>query len=134
MSQENVEIAKRSVEAFAAGGVERALSFLSRDVVWYPFPEWVEESEFHSHDGFRRMAAFFTDTFDDFAIRVEEFRDLGDRVVELGETTGRIKGSTGAPICQPLAIVLSDFRDGKIGQGRNFSTWRQALEAVRLRE
>ena len=62
-----------------------------------------------------------------------EFRDLGDRVVELGEITGRIK-ATGVPIRQPFAMVLSDFRDGKIGEGRNFLTWQQALEAVGLRE
>jgi hypothetical protein len=33
MSQENVEIAKRSIEALAAGGVEAALAFVSRDSV-----------------------------------------------------------------------------------------------------
>jgi ketosteroid isomerase-like protein len=133
MSQENVEIAKRSIEALAAGGVEAALAFVSRDSVWYPYPGWVEESEYRGHDGFRRMAALFGDNFDDVVIRVEEFREVGDRVVELGEITGRIKGS-GVPIRQPHAMVLSDFRDGKIGEGRNFLTWRQALEAVGLRE
>ena len=133
MSEENVEIAKRSIDALAAGGVEAGLAFVSRDVVWYPFPEWVEQSAFRGHDGFRRTAACLRTSFDDFALRIEEFRDFGDRVVELGEMTGRIKGSA-APIRQPSAMVLSDFRDGKIGQGRNFSTWRQALQAVELRE
>src|SRR5262249_33198485 len=91
MSQENVEIAKRSIEALAAGGAESALAFVARDSVWYAFPEWVEESAFRGHDGFRRMAALFADMFDDFALRIEEFREFGDRVVELGEMTGRIK-------------------------------------------
>ena len=133
MSQENVEIAKRSIEALAAEGVEAALSFLACDVVWYPYPGWVEESEYRGHDGFRRMAALYADNFDDYAIRIEEFRDVGDRVVELGENTGGIKGS-GVSIRQPIGIVLSDFRDGKIGEGRNFLTWPQALEAVGLSE
>lgn len=118
MSRDNVAIAKRSMEALTAARC--------------PCPEWVEESAYRGHDGFRKMAVLYADNFDDFAIRIEEFRDLGDRVVELGEITGRIKG-TGV-IRQPLGMVLSDFRDGKIGEGRNFLTRRQALEAVELRE
>ena len=51
----------------------------------------------------------------------------------LAETFGRIKGS-GVPIRQPLGMVSSDFRDGKIGENRNFLTWQEALEAVGLRE
>jgi hypothetical protein len=31
-------------------------------------------------------------------------------------------------------MVWSGFRDGKIGDQRNFLTWQQALEAVGLRE
>ena len=51
----------------------------------------------------------------------------------LGETAGRIKDS-GVPIRQPLGVVYSDFRDGRIGKSRNFLTWRQALDAVGLSE
>jgi ketosteroid isomerase-like protein len=133
MSQENVEIVKRSFDAFAAGGVESLLAFVSADVAWYPFPEWVEESEYRGHDGFRRVMAVWTENFDDFKVEVHEFRQVGDRVLFLGETAGRIKGS-GVPIRQPLGIVFSDFRDGQVGEARNFLTWQQALEAVGLRE
>jgi hypothetical protein len=95
MSQENVEIhvaGERGdrgavLRAFAAGGVESLLAFVSADVAWYPFPEWVEESE-----------------------------------------------CSGVPIRQPLGIVFSDFRDGQIGEARNFLTWQQTLAAVGLRE
>jgi ketosteroid isomerase-like protein len=134
MSQENVEIANRFIGAYAAGaGIERALPVFSPDAVVYPFPEWVEESQYQGHVGVRKLTAVWTDSFDDFAIEVEEVRDLGDRVVILGETTGRVKG-TGVPIRQPVGAVLSDFRDGKIGEARFFLTWQQALEAVGLRE
>jgi hypothetical protein len=66
-------------------------------------------------------------------LEVREVRRVGDRVVVLGETVGRIKGS-GVPIRQPIGTVYSDFRDGRIGEGRNFLTWREALEAVGLPE
>jgi ketosteroid isomerase-like protein len=115
-------------------GVECALAFVSPDVVWHAFPQLVDESEFRGHDGVRRMAAMFPDSVEDFEMRVEEFRDCGDRVVELWTMSGRIKGSTGPRVRQQFAIVLSNFRDGMIGEGRNFSTWREALEFAGLRE
>jgi hypothetical protein len=30
--------------------------------------------------------------------------------------------------------VFSDFRDGRIGEVRNFASWQQALEAAELAE
>jgi hypothetical protein len=75
----------------------------------------------------------WTDNFGAFKLDVYEFREVGDRVVFLGETAGRIKGS-GVPIRQPLGVVYSDFRDGRIGEARYFLTWQQALEAVGLPE
>jgi ketosteroid isomerase-like protein len=104
MSQENVEVVRRFFGAFAAGGVEAALAFVRPDAVVYPFPEWVEESEYRDHDGFRRVIAVWTDNFDNFKLEVCEIREVGDRVLMLGETAGRIK-SSGVPIRQPLGAV-----------------------------
>ena len=89
--------------------------------------------EYHGHDGLRAIVGVWTENFDDFELAIQEVREVGDRVLVLGETTGRIKGS-GVPIRQPLGMVWSGFRDGKIGDQRNFLTWQQALEAVGLRE
>ena len=58
---------------------------------------------------------------------------MGDRVLSLGETAGRIKGS-GVPIRQPIGAVYSDFRGGTVGEFRNFLSWRQALDEVALSE
>ena len=133
MSQENVEIAMRAYDTFAAGGIDAALPYFAPDVVAYPFPEWLEESEYRGHDGLRALIAVWTDNFDEFEFHNQGFREVGDSVLVLGETAGKIKGS-GVPIRQPLGVVYSDFRDGMIGKTRNFLTWRQALDAVGLRE
>jgi hypothetical protein len=55
------------------------------------------------------------------------------QVLVLAETVGRIKGS-GLPIRQPFGAIYWDFRDGRIGETRNFLTWREALEAAGLSE
>ncbi len=53
MSQENVEVVKRAYDALSAGGIEASLAYFRPDVVAYPFPEWVEASEYRGHDGQR---------------------------------------------------------------------------------
>ncbi len=133
MPKANVELVQRSQDLFAAGGIEATLPCFAEDVVVHPFPEWVEESEYHGHEGLRALIAVWIDNFDEFEFHASEIRDLGDTVLSLGETAGRIKGS-GTPIRQPLGGVFSEFRDGRIGRCDYFLTWKQALEKVRLTE
>jgi hypothetical protein len=54
-------------------------------------------------------------------------------VLMLAETVGRIKGSR-VPIRQPFGALFGGFRNGQIGEIRNFLTWRDALEAAGLSE
>ena len=133
MSQENVAIVRQAYEAFAAGGVDATGPSFAPDAIHHAYPEWVTQSEYRGPDGLRTLLAEFTDNFDNFEFDVRELRDCGDSVVMLGEIFGRIRGS-GVPIRQPLGAVYSDFRDGQIGQARNFLTWREALEAAGLSE
>ena len=133
MSQENVKIVRQVFKAFAAGGIEAALAYFSPNVALYAFSEWPGPSEYRGHDGIRALIAEWTENFDDFHIEVHEVRDIGERVLLLAETFGRIKDSR-VPIRQPLGAIYWDFRDGKIGETRNFLTWRQALEAAGLSE
>jgi ketosteroid isomerase-like protein len=129
MSQQNVEVVRKSFEAHGAGGIEAPLPFDAPDFVWDAGPEWVEDRIYRGHDGARRLDAIFHDNFADYALEVHEIRAVGDRVLALYEATGRIRDS-GLPIRQPVGIVLSHFRDGMIGKVRSFFSWREALEAV----
>jgi ketosteroid isomerase-like protein len=133
MSQENVEIVQRAFEAFNQRGSEAAMAFFAPDVVSYPFREWPGASEYRGHDGMRALLAEWTENFDDFELEVGEIRQVGDRVLVLAETVGRIKGSR-VPIRQPFGALYWGFRNGQIGETRNFLTWREALEAAGLSE
>jgi ketosteroid isomerase-like protein len=129
MSQENVEVVRKSFEAHRAGGIEAALAFYASDLVWDAGPEWVEDRVYRGHDGARRLDAIFVESFDDYGLTVHEIRAVGEQVLALYEATGRIKGS-GLPIRQPIEIVLSDLHDGVIGRVQSFFSWKQALDAV----
>ncbi len=101
------------------------------DLVVHPFPEWIEQPTYRGHDGLRAIMAVWTESFDEFQIVPSELRELGDRAVMLGETTGRIKGVS---IRQPIGVAYADFRDEQIGEFSNFLSWRQALEAVGIED
>jgi ketosteroid isomerase-like protein len=132
MSQANVEIVRRAFEAYNAGGVEAVLPFYAADVILYtPRITSSEDSVYCGHDGARRMETAFADYFDEFAWEIHEIRDARERVLVRATMTGRIKDSD-APIRQRAAAIVSDFRDGLIGEIRFFTTWQQALAAVGL--
>jgi ketosteroid isomerase-like protein len=131
MSQENVEVVRKSFEAHRAHGIEGSLPFYAPDFVWDTGPDWIEDRLYRGHDGARRLDAIFRESFEDYALAVHEIRAIGVRVLALYEATGRIKDS-GLPIRQPIGLVLSDFHDGMIGKVRSFFTWSEALEAVGL--
>lgn len=133
MSAKNVEIVRRTFDAFGAGGFDAMLPFYPEDVVWHPAPEWIEDQVYRGHDGARKLSAIWTENFDDLALQPREVRDLQDRVLVLAEATGRAK-ETGLPLRQPYAMVYSDFRQSKIGEVRFYFTWQDALEAVGLQE
>ena len=133
MSQENVEVVQRVFDGFAARGVDAALPSFAPDVVLYTYPEWPGPAEYRGHDGMRSLMDEWTENFDDFEMEVFEVREVGDSVLVLAETVGRIKGSS-VPIRQPFGAHFWAFRDGQIGEARTFLTWREALEAAGLRE
>ncbi len=134
MSQENVELTRRTVVAWNSGGVEAVLRFCPDNVVWHPFPQWPDGAEPRTgHDGVRELMQAWLDNFDDFKLVLDEARDLGDRVLVLGAMDGQSKGS-GSLIHQPFGWVCSDFREGLIGQMRFFLTREEALEAAGLSE
>jgi hypothetical protein len=90
------------------------------------------EGVFRGHEGLRRWWDNFLGVFPDYAIEVEELRDLGD--VTLAHIRGWGHGADSAtPLIDPLWMPLR-WRDGKCVWWRNCATQADALEAARVRE
>jgi len=49
----------------------------------------IEVGGIHGREGFRRYFEVLGDTWEDFRVVIEEYRDLGDRVLVLGRTEAR---------------------------------------------
>jgi ketosteroid isomerase-like protein len=133
MSQENVEIVRRSLEAFNSGEFEAAVELWDAEGEWIPaMAGAVEDNVYRGQAALRR---YFDELFESFsAVRVDdvELRDLGNRVLVLYRLSvlGR---DSGVAVDQPGGIVYQ-LRGGKIVHGRSYLSNREALEAVGLSE
>jgi ketosteroid isomerase-like protein len=135
MSQENVEAFKRGLEAGNRGDVETLLEELDPEVEWHNALLALlrgEQAVFRGHDGVREMIRDLNEAFDEIHIEISEIRDLGDRLVAIGRTRARGKGS-GVPTETPLAL-LTEVKNGKTISIRGYLDPKQALEAAGLSE
>jgi ketosteroid isomerase-like protein len=130
MSQENVEIIRRAMEAYNSHGVDGLIDFAHPGVTVYPFPEWVEEPIYRGKDGWKALLEEWTENFDDFKWETEQLIDAGEKVVALVRLQGHIKG-TRVPVSQPVgAVFVGFYDDGTVAEARFFMTFREALEAA----
>ena len=133
MSQENVEIVKRALDAFNRRDVDAIMELTSSDFTYYP--SLVGAVEHRSFSGREGMEQYFEDqrnAWEDLRALPDEFRDLGDRVLVLGRMEGRGKGS-GVPIGSPLGTI-TDFRDRKMSRVRIYLDPAEASRAAGLDE
>ena len=136
MSQENVEIVKRGVEAWQRDDFDSWLATLDSAMEWHTGLERLAEgteSFYRGHDGMRRAWTAYRNEFDDFEVEAQELRDLGDdRVVLLGRFRWRGPAS-GIATESPLGMVFT-VRGGKIIRSVDYFSQQEALEAVGLKE
>jgi uncharacterized protein len=133
MSEENLELVRRSFLAYEQGGLDALAEFWHPDMSWRAAEGALDDiGVFHGHDAMRRYYREWEETFDEVSIDVEELIVAGDKVVAAVRGIGKMKGSE-AKINIRYAIVLS-FREGKISSGREYLSREEALEAVGLSE
>jgi ketosteroid isomerase-like protein len=132
MSQENVDLVRRCVEAFPRG-VEEMLAYLDEEVeLRSAIVGGAEGHAYRGHDGFRRWHADSFDSFEELTNEWSEFRDLGDRILVFGHVRARGRGS-GMTLDSPMGWVFT-VRGGKVTAAQGFLSRGEALEAVGLSE
>ena len=135
MSQENVEVFKRGIEAFNRGDLEAVPDMLHPEVVLHlslPAMFGGEATVFRGHNEYRAFFEELTEAFAEFRIEISEVRDLGERIVGIGRLYGRGRAS-GAEVESPIAYVV-EYRDGKQIRVDDHFDPAEALEAAGLSE
>jgi ketosteroid isomerase-like protein len=142
MSQENVEIVRRSVDAFArgagqtgttAGDWDRALAEYSPDVEWVEMPSLgPDAATYRGHEELRAAAESWIGMWSEYDVEVVRYADAGADVVLLARERGS-GGASGATVERELGEVFTVL-DGTIVRVRLYGSWDEALEAAGLRE
>jgi len=134
MSQENAEIVRGALNAFADEGLNAMAEFWHPDINWRAIEGAPDDvGEMHGPAAVRRYYQEWIDMFDDLTVVVQELQNIRDgRIVATQLVTGRAKIS-GIETELRLAVVYT-VRDGKIVRGREYINLDQALEAVGLPE
>lgn len=128
---DNVELLRAAYAAFDREGIDGALPFLADNVTIHSVPEWPDDSEYHGHDGFRKLTSAWTENFEGFGFDVEDVRDAGEEVVVLLRMKGDAKTS-GVSLAAEIGAVYSEIRDGRVGEIRFHPSWKEALAAAGL--
>jgi ketosteroid isomerase-like protein len=131
MSQENVEIVREMNEAFNRGD-ESWVAFFDPEAQFHTPPEFPDDSVYTGHEGIRRGAAVWIESFTEYRWDLDTLFDERDCVVGLFHHRGRLKDS-GAWIERPVG-TLYYLRDGRIVRVLSYFSWAEALKAVGLEE
>ena len=134
MSQENVEIVRRAIQAYDDFGFDGLTGFLDQDVNWRAAEGAPDDvGEMNGIEAMRRYFADFPEMFEDLTTVPTEVLDLGDdRVLAVLRMKGRARLS-GVETELTFAAVYT-LRDGKIVRGREYLDRVEALKAVGLQE
>jgi ketosteroid isomerase-like protein len=132
MSQENVELALRALDAFKRRDVDALVALLGPDVVWEENPELPGLREvYRGRAEVREWMVAVLEVFENLQVEVAELTELGDdRVFAETLLTARGKGS-GVPVELRFWTVLW-FAEGRITRRQVSWTRDEALEAAGL--
>ena len=131
MSQENVELGYRAIDAVNRRDLDALLDLMDEDVEAGSRIAAMEGG-LHGHDGIRRWWENWFDAFPDYQLEVVETRDRGDAVVATLRAVGHGAGRD-LPV-EDKIFHASRWRARRCVWWRVFVAEAEALEAAGLSE
>ena len=132
MSQENVKVVRRALDAYNRHDLDEAFREVHRDVEL----DWSRSTGLEAgiYRGLQASRAFwstFYETFDQVTNYPEEFVDKGEHVMVVNRT--RLVGRDGIEV-ETHSVQVATIRDGLIVVWRLYKTREEALKAMGLEE
>jgi ketosteroid isomerase-like protein len=133
MSQENVEVVRRSFDLYMSGELDPWLEMIDPNIGWdistHPLPDVPNLGR--GRDALLTdMLATYLAGWNDYSAEVKELIDAGDRVIMVLHETAKM-GETNVPLDRDLVQVWT-VRDGRLSFLRVFPTKAEALDATGL--
>jgi ketosteroid isomerase-like protein len=132
MSQENAELARRSIDMFNRRDLDGFLALQAENVTADPLLAAVEGG-YHGPDGVRQWWKNLLETIPDFTGEVLGARDYGRHMVVLRVHTRGHGAESGAPFDELIWLPIR-IQQGKAVWWGVFMTEQEALGAAGLRE
>jgi ketosteroid isomerase-like protein len=131
MSQENVEIVRRTYEAYERGDLEEVRKAVDPELVTCRWE--LDAATYHGWDGLLAALAEWVEGFDQFVLTGEEFIDANEDQVIVRIHQSAVGAQSGVPIEADFWHVHT-MRDGKGTRLDMFPSKAQALRAAGLEE
>jgi ketosteroid isomerase-like protein len=130
MSQENVEVVRRAIEAFSSGDLDAAVQMADPEIeVDWSQSSGVEAGVYRGLAQTRRFWATFHDVFERIEVLLEELIEHGDHVIVCDRS--RLWGRDGIEVAVRTVAVVT-LRDGRITAWRLCRDKDEALSAAGL--
>ena len=132
MSQENVELHRRLVEAFNARDLVAFLKYCHPSIEFHSTIAAADGVVYLGHDGLRAWHRDLQETWSDLRAEPEAYFDLGHRTLTFNVWKGRGRHS-GATVAMPVAQIAR-WRDGLIVHFRGYVHREDAMEELGVNE
>ena len=128
MSQENVIVVRRLLDAFNARDVNLLVNLSTEDCEWRPFRAQLEGIVYRGHTGIRQFVSDMDADWETFRIDPIAFHDHGERVAVIGQVDARGQGS-GVEF-ETIAGFVHELDKGRIRRLISYSDVEAALAAL----
>jgi ketosteroid isomerase-like protein len=132
MSQENVEIVRRSLDHWNETGGESLWELFDPDIEFVLDPPAFLAGTYRGRVQVDGLIAHLAALFDEFRYEVDELLPAGDLVVSLGGVRGRGVLSGVSDVRKGWSVW--ELREGRVVRVRMYSDREEALQAAGLRE
>ena len=129
MSEENVEVVRRAIEAYGREGLDGVLGYYDPEIEWTSTGDYIERATYRGHDGLRRYLGTMEGEFKDLRIEPVELIDAGEQVISSVRFTGRGKASDA-----PVEMTLISVRHARCLRSRRAAAVGMSEENVEIVE
>jgi ketosteroid isomerase-like protein len=131
VSEQDVEITRRTMEAFNAGDLEHATAEMAADIEWQPIGDMTHGELIVGTEGVRRFWQDWHEAFEDFRLIVEDVFEAPVGAIAVTRVAGR-GAASGMELTGGSFFQVFEIREGQIRSLKMFRTRAEALEAAGL--